>query len=85
MGDVISVRHGERFPCDGVVTSRASSADLSMLTGESLPVTLDIGGTVTGGSINGEGRATRIGEDTTLAQIIRMVEDAQGKKAPIAS
>ena len=81
MGDVISVRHGERFPCDGVVTSRASSADLSMLTGESLPVT--------GGSINGEGlivfTATRVGGDTALAQIIRMVEDAQGKKAPIAS
>lgn len=89
VGDVISVRHGERFPCDGVVTSRASSADLSMLTGESLPVTLDIGGTVTGGSINGEGlivfTATRVGGDTALAQIIRMVEDAQGKKAPIAS
>ena len=89
VGDVISVRPGERFPCDGVVTSGVSSADLSMLTGESLPVTLDIGGTVTGGSINGEGlivfTATRVGGDTALAQIIRMVEDAQGKKAPIAS
>ena len=88
VGDIISVRPGERFPCDGVVTSGASSADLSMLTGESLPVTLDIGGAVTGGSINGEGlivfTATRVGGDTALAQIIRMVEDAQGKKAPIA-
>lgn len=87
-GDVITVRPGERFPCDGVVTNGISSADLSMLTGESLPVTLEEGGTVTGGSINGEGvivfSATKVGGDTTLAQIIRMIEDAQGKKAPIA-
>lgn len=87
-GDVITVRPGERFPCDGVVTSGASSADLSMLTGESVPVTLDVDSGVTGGSINGEGlivfTATKVGGDTTLAQIIRMVEDAQGKKAPIA-
>lgn len=87
-GDVITVRPGERFPCDGVVTSGVSSADLSMLTGESLPVTLEEGGSVTGGSINGEGlivfSATKVGGDTTLAQIIRMVEDAQGRKAPIA-
>ena len=87
-GDVITVRPGERFPCDGTVTSGASSADLSMLTGESLPVTLDVGSSVTGGSINGEGlivfTATKVGGDTALAQIIRMVEDAQGKKAPIA-
>ncbi len=87
-GDIITVRPGERFPCDGAVTSGASSADLSMLTGESLPVTLDVGSTVTGGSINGEGlivfTATKVGGDTALAQIIRMVEDAQGKKAPIA-
>ena len=87
-GDVITVRPGERFPCDGVVTSGISSADLSMLTGESLPATLEEGGAVTGGSINGEGvivfSATKVGGDTTLAQIIRMVEDAQGKKAPIA-
>lgn len=87
-GDVITVRPGERFPCDGVVTSGVSSADLSMLTGESLPVTLEEGGSVTGGSINGEGlivfSATKVGGDTTLARIIRMVEDAQGRKAPIA-
>ena len=87
-GDVITVRPGERFPCDGTVTSGASSADLSVLTGESLPVTLDVGSSVTGGSINGEGlivfTATKVGGDTALAQIIRMVEDAQGKKAPIA-
>ncbi len=88
VGDVITVRPGERFPCDGTVSSGASSADLSMLTGESLPVTLDVGSGVTGGSINGEGlivfTATKVGGDTALAQIIRMVEDAQGKKAPIA-
>ena len=88
VGDVITVRPGERFPCDGTVTSGASSADLSMLTGESLPITLDEGASVTGGSINGEGliifTATKVGGDTALAQIIRMVEDAQGKKAPIA-
>ncbi len=87
-GDVITVRPGERFPCDGIVTSGVSSADLSMLTGESLPVPIEKGGNVTGGSINGEGlivfSAAKVGGDTTLAQIIRMVEDAQGKKAPIA-
>ena len=87
-GDTVIVLPGGRFACDGVVTSGISSADLSMLTGESLPVTLEVGSAVTGGSINGEGRiiftATKVGGDTALAQIIRMVEDAQGKKAPIA-
>ena len=88
VGDVITVFPGGRFPCDGVVTSGISSADMSMLTGESLPVTIEEGSSVTGGSINGEGSivftATKVGGDTALAQIIRMVEDAQGKKAPIA-
>lgn len=87
-GDVVTVLPGGRFPCDGVVTEGISSADLSMLTGESLPVNVEVGSEVTGGSINGEGRvvftATKVGGDTALAQIIRMVEDAQGKKAPIA-
>lgn len=87
-GDVVTVLPGGRFPCDGVVTEGISSADLSMLTGESLPVSIEVGSAVTGGSINGEGRivftATKVGGDTALAQIIRMVEDAQGKKAPIA-
>ncbi len=87
-GDVVSVFPGGRFPCDGVVTSGVSTADMSMLTGESLPVTVEVGSEVTGGSINGEGlivfTATKVGGDTALAQIIRMVEDAQGKKAPIA-
>ena len=87
-GDVITVFPGGRFPCDGVVTGGISSVDVSMLTGESLPVSIEEGSAVTGGSINGEGNivftATRVGGDTALAQIIRMVEDAQGKKAPIA-
>lgn len=87
-GDVVTVLPGGRFPCDGTVSEGRSSADLSMLTGESLPVSIEEGSTVTGGSINGEGRivftATKVGGDTALAQIIRMVEDAQGKKAPIA-
>jgi Cu+-exporting ATPase len=87
-GDIVTVLPGGRFPCDGVVQSGISSADVSMLTGESLPVTIAPGSDVTGGSINGEGRivfeAKRVGADTALSQIIRMVEDAQGKKAPIA-
>lgn len=88
VGDAVSVFPGGRFPCDGVVSSGVSTADVSMLTGESLPVTVEVGSEVTGGSINGEGlivfTATKVGGDTALAQIIRMVEDAQGKKAPIA-
>ncbi|NCB51994.1 MAG: copper-translocating P-type ATPase [Clostridia bacterium] len=87
-GDEVTVLPGERFPCDGTVSSGISTADLSMLTGESLPVTVEPGSPVTGGSINGEGRiiftATNVGAETALSQIIRMVEDAQGKKAPIA-
>jgi len=87
-GDTVTVFPGGRFPCDGIVLSGASSVDMSMLTGESLPVTVEKGSAVTGGSINGEGNivftATKVGGDTALAQIIRMVEDAQGKKAPIA-
>lgn len=87
-GDVITVLPGGRFPCDGVITEGESTADLSMLTGESVPVSIEAGAGVTGGSINGEGRivfsATKVGGDTALAQIIRMVEDAQGRKAPIA-
>ncbi len=87
-GDTVTVLPGERFPCDGVVTFGSSAVDLSMLTGESLPVTVEIGSTVTGGSINLEGKlvfsATRTGADTALSGIIRMVEEAQSKKAPIA-
>lgn len=87
-GDIITVLPGGRFPCDGVITEGESTADMSMLTGESVPVSIGIGDGVTGGSINGEGKitftATKVGGDTALSQIIRMVEDAQGRKAPIA-
>ena len=87
-GDIVLVRPGTSVPVDGVVEEGISSIDESMLTGESLPVEKQPGSEVTGGSINGEGllkfRATRVGSETSLAKIIRLVEDAQGKKAPIA-
>ena len=87
-GDIILVRPGSSVPVDGVVEEGISSIDESMLTGESLPVEKQPGIEVTGGSINGEGllkfRATRVGADTALAKIIKLVEDAQGRKAPIA-
>ena len=77
-----------RSPVDAVVVDGMSSVDESMLTGESLPVEKQPGSEVTGGSINGEGllrcQVTRVGEDTALARIVRLIEDAQGKKAPIA-
>ena len=86
-GDTIVVRPGERIAVDGEVAEGASSVDESMLTGESLPVEKEIGSPVYGGTINGVGsfrfRATKVGRDTVLSQIIRMVEDAQGSKAPI--
>lgn len=88
VGDLVVVRPGSSFPVDGVVTEGISTADESMLTGESLPVEKQPESEVTGGSINGEGlikfRATRVGGDTALSKIIQFVEDAQGKKAPIA-
>ena len=88
VGDLVLVRPGSAFPVDGVVTSGASSVDESMLTGESLPVEKQPGSNVTGGSINGEGliqfSVTHIGEDTALSKIIHLVEEAQGRKAPIA-
>jgi Cu+-exporting ATPase len=88
VGDLVIVRPGSSFPVDGVVIEGTSSADESMLTGESLPVEKQPGSNVTGGSINGGGlikfKATLVGEDTALAKIIRLVEEAQGKKAPIA-
>jgi Cu+-exporting ATPase len=87
-GDIVIVRPGAAFPVDGIVTDGISTADESMLTGESLPVEKNPESEVTGGSINGEGlikfRATRVGSDTALSKIIKLVEDAQGKKAPIA-
>ena len=86
--DLVIVRPGERFPVDGTVTEGETTADESMLTGESIPVEKSIGSEVTGASINMHGsvvfKATRVGSETTLAQIIRLVEEAQGSKAPIA-
>jgi len=88
VGDVALVRPGAAFPVDGTVLDGASSVDESMLTGESLPVEKQAGSPVTGGSINGEGlirfTVTRVGEDTVLSKIIHLVEEAQGRKAPIA-
>jgi Cu+-exporting ATPase len=87
-GDLIRVRPGEKVPVDGVVESGATSIDESMLTGESIPVEKRVGDSVVGASINGNGsitfRATRVGADTVLARIVKLVEDAQGSKAPIA-
>lgn len=88
LGDIIRVRPGERMPVDGVVVEGRTTVDESMLTGESIPVEKQDGDEVIGASINNNGsieyRATRVGSDTTLSQIIKMVEDAQGSKAPIA-
>ena len=87
-GDVVLVKPGARVPADGAVTQGESSVNEAMLTGESLPVEKGVGSEVIGGSVNQNGvlyvRVTRTGEDTTLARIIRFVEDAQGKKAPIS-
>ena len=86
-GDVVVVRPGERVAVDGIVESGSSAVDESMLTGESLPVTKRTGDRVIGGTINGTGafraRATTLGEDSVLAQIVRLMRDAQGTRAPI--
>jgi len=86
-GDTVLVRPGERIPVDGDVTEGSAHVDESMITGEPVPVGKDPGDSVTGGTVNGAGsltlRATHVGADTTLAQIIRMVEEAQGAKLPI--
>ncbi len=86
-GDVLRVRPGEKIPVDGEVVEGASAVDESMLTGESLPVEKRPGARVIGGTMNRTGsftfKATRVGKDTVLAQIIRLVEEAQGSKAPI--
>lgn len=88
VGDVLLVKPGERIPVDGLILSGNSAVDESMLTGESLPVDKTVGDKVTGGSLNKNGtltfRATAVGQDTALARIIKLVEDAQGQKAPIA-
>ena len=87
VGDTILVRPGERIPVDGVVIEGRSSVDEAMLTGESLPVGKQVGSEVIGATINKSGRlvveAARVGSDTALAQIVRLVEQAQGSKAPI--
>jgi Cu+-exporting ATPase len=87
VGDLVRVRPGERVAVDGEVVEGASAVDESMLTGESLPVEKGPGAAVVGGSVNRTGtfafRATRVGRETVLAQIIKLVEEAQGSKAPI--
>jgi Cu+-exporting ATPase len=87
VGDEVVVRPGERIPTDGDVVSGSSSVDESMLTGESMPVPKEAGSEVFGATVNGHGgftfKATRVGRDTALAQIIRLVEEAQGSKAGI--
>ena len=85
--DIVVVRPGEKIPVDGIIIKGSSAVDESMITGESLPIEKQVNDSVIGGTINKFGsfefKATRIGSETTLAQIIRLVEDAQGSKAPI--
>jgi len=87
VGDLVRIRPGERIPVDGVVIEGASTVDESMLTGESLPVDKASGATAFGGTVNRTGsfvfRATRVGRETTLARIVKLVEEAQGSRAPI--
>ena len=87
VGDVVVVRPGEKIPVDGLVLEGSSSVDESMITGESLPVEKRAGDEVIGATMNATGtfrfRATRVGKHTALAQIVRLVQDAQGSKAPI--
>jgi len=86
-GDILLVKPGEKLPVDGIVSEGFSTVDESMLTGESMPVEKKAGDGVTGATLNMTGsfrfRATRVGRDTVLAQIIRLVDEAQGSKAPI--
>ncbi len=88
LDDIIIVRPGEKIPVDGIVTDGASSVDEAMITGEPLPVEKGAGDEVIGGTINKTGsfrfKATKVGKDTALAQIINMVQQAQSSKAPIA-
>jgi Cu+-exporting ATPase len=86
-GDIIIVRPGEKVPVDGKISKGSSAVDESMITGESLPIEKQIGDNVIGGTVNKTGSfefvATKIGSETALAQIIRLIEEAQGSKAPI--
>ncbi|GFP77290.1 heavy metal translocating P-type ATPase [Clostridium fungisolvens] len=88
VGDILIVKPGEKLPVDGSIVEGLTSIDESMLTGESIPVEKTVGDSVYGASINKNGmikyKATKVGKDTALAQIIKLVEDAQGSKAPIA-
>ena len=87
VGELIRVRPGEKIPVDGIVVEGGSAVDQSMLTGESMPVEKGPGAEVIGGTLNSSGsfifRSTRVGRDTTLAQIVKLVEQAQGSKPPI--
>lgn len=89
LGDIVRIKPGERMPVDGVVTEGQTYVDESMMTGESLPVEKKIGDMITSATLNQTGtidyEATKVGADTTLAQIVRLVEEAQGSKAPIAA
>ena len=88
VGDIVIVKPGEKLPVDGEVIEGATAVDEAMLTGESIPVEKTVGSKVIGASINKTGfikyKATKVGKDTALSQIIKLVEDAQGSKAPIA-
>jgi len=89
VGDIIRIKPGERMPVDGLVTEGQTFVDESMMTGESVPIEKKVSDTITSATINQNGsidyQATRVGSDTTLAQIVRLVEEAQGSKAPIAA
>ena len=87
LDDIVIVRPGDKIPVDGVIVSGSSSVDEAMLTGESLPVEKKVGDAVIGASINKMAlsiQGDKVGKETALAQIIQLVEDAQGSKAPIA-
>lgn len=88
IGEMILIKPGSRIPLDGVIIDGSTSVDESMLTGESIPVEKASGDEVIGGSVNYQGavtvKVTHVGADTTLAKIVKMMEDAQGKKAPIS-
>lgn len=87
VGDIVAVKPGQRIPVDGKIIEGYSSVDESMVTGESLPVEKNVNDTVIAGTINKSGafkfKATKVGKETTLAQIIKLVEEAQGSKAPV--